>query len=57
MTHITDTRDDLKGEGHQAAVGGCLSRHTLAGCGGGIYCGSRTTGRSACCILDISVTL
>jgi len=36
VTHITDTRDDLKGEGHQAAVGGCLSRHTLAGCGGGV---------------------
>jgi len=44
-------RDDLKGEGHQAAVGGCLSGH-LPGAGGG-YCGSPT----ACCILGISVTL
>ena len=45
MTHITDMRGDLKGQGHQAAVGDYSSPQLQ---GAGAYCGGPNTGRTAC---------
>ena len=36
ITRVTSMRDDVKGQGHQAAVGGCTSHH-LQDVGGGMW--------------------
>jgi len=54
MTRIIDLRGDLKGQGHQAALGGGSS-HQLKG--RREICGDRTRGRTVCFVSGITQKL